>query len=85
MQLIVDEYKAANLAVSKHCGEISELLLVRVDGRTVYRDLEFEGDQQVHQQSQLLRIKAAHQDIVNIMSRVYETFRNDGPEVCVCV
>ncbi|XP_072544049.1 dynein axonemal heavy chain 2 [Salminus brasiliensis] len=81
VQSIVHEYKAANLAISKHCGEISELLLVRVDGRTVYRDLEFENDQQVHQQSQLLRIKAAHQDIVNIMSRVYETFRSDGQEV----
>ncbi|KAI4898373.1 hypothetical protein NFI96_012388, partial [Prochilodus magdalenae] len=81
VQLMVDEYKAANLAISKHCEEISELLLAHVDGKTVYRDLEFEEDQQVHQQSQLLRIKAAHQDIVNIMSRVYETFRNDGPEV----
>ncbi|KAL7880425.1 hypothetical protein SRHO_G00026790 [Serrasalmus rhombeus] len=81
VQLMVDEYKAANLTISKHCGEISELLLARVDGRTVFRDLEFEEAQQVHQQSQLFRIKAAHQDIVNIMSRIYEIFRNDGPEV----
>ncbi|XP_049338447.1 dynein axonemal heavy chain 2 [Astyanax mexicanus] len=81
VQLIVDEYKAANLAISKHCGEISELLLVRLDGRTVYRDLEFEEDQQAHRLSQLLRIKTSYQHIVNTMSRVYETFHNDGPEV----
>ncbi|KAM9407837.1 LOW QUALITY PROTEIN: dynein axonemal heavy chain 2 [Salvelinus alpinus] len=81
IQLIVDEYKAANLAISRQCGLISELLLVRVDGKTVYRDLEFEGDQQAHQQAQLQRLHSAHQDIVAIMSRVYETFRTDGPEV----
>nr|XP_029501164.1 dynein heavy chain 2, axonemal-like [Oncorhynchus nerka] len=80
IQLIVDEYKAANLAISRQCGLISELLLVRVDGKTVYRDLEFEGDQQAHQQAQLQRLHSAHQDIVAIMSRVYETFRTDGPE-----
>ncbi|XP_045081518.1 dynein axonemal heavy chain 2 isoform X2 [Coregonus clupeaformis] len=81
IQLIVDEYKAANLAISRQCGLISELLLVRVDGKTVYRDLEFEGDQQAHQQAQLQRLHSAHQAIVAIMSRVYETFRTDGPEV----
>uniref|UniRef100_A0A4W5S1A9 Uncharacterized protein n=1 Tax=Hucho hucho TaxID=62062 RepID=A0A4W5S1A9_9TELE len=81
IQLIVDEYKAANLAISRQCGLISELLLVRVDGKTVYRDLEFEGDQQAHQQAQLQRLHSAHQDIVTIMSRVYKTFRTDGPEV----
>ncbi|XP_035375794.1 dynein heavy chain 2, axonemal [Electrophorus electricus] len=81
VQLMVDEYKAANLAISKHCAEMRELLLVRVDGRTVYRDLEFEEDQQSHQQSQLLRLQAEHHDIVSILNRVYETFRTDGPEV----
>ncbi|KAA0723088.1 Dynein heavy chain 2, axonemal [Triplophysa tibetana] len=81
VQLMVDEYKAANLAVSKLCAQISELLLVRVDGKTVYGDLEFQEDQQNHQHSQLLRLQAAHQDMVNVMARVYATFQTDGPEV----
>ncbi|XP_062849650.1 dynein axonemal heavy chain 2 [Trichomycterus rosablanca] len=81
LQLIVDEYKTANLTISKLCADMSELRLVCVDGKTVYKDLEFERDQQMHQQNQLLRLKTAHQDIVDIMSRVYETFRSDGPEV----
>ena len=69
--------------MERHCGQISELLLVRVDGKTVYRDLEFEADQLAHQQSQLQRLRSAHQDIVSIMARVYETFRTDGAEVRV--
>ncbi|MCJ8731422.1 hypothetical protein PDJAM_G00199410 [Pangasius djambal] len=81
VQLLVDEYKAAHLAISQRCSEMSELLLVRVDGKTVYKDLEFEEAQQEHQQSQLRRLKTAHQDIVDIMSRIYETFRSDGPKV----
>ncbi|KAL0970220.1 hypothetical protein UPYG_G00238880 [Umbra pygmaea] len=81
IQLMVNEYKAANLAVSRLCAVVSELLLVRVDGKTVYRDLEFERDQQAHRQAQLQKIQAAHQDIVATLSRVYQTFRNDGPEV----
>lgn len=85
VQLMVDEYKAANLAVSKLCAQISELLLVRVDGKKVYGDLEFQEDQQNHQHSQLLRLQAAYQDMVNVMARVYATFNTDGPEVSLSV
>lgn len=83
VQLLVDEYKAAHLAISQRCSEISEVLLVHVDGKTVYKDLEFEQVQQGHQQSQLRRLKTAHQDIIDIMSRIYEIFHNDGPKVRV--
>ncbi len=85
VQLMVDEYKAADLAASKHCEQISELLLVRVDGKMVYGDLEFQEDQQSHQHSQLLRLQNAHQDIIKIMARVYGTFHLDGPEVGLSV
>uniref|UniRef100_A0A8C4Z8H0 Dynein, axonemal, heavy chain 2 n=1 Tax=Gadus morhua TaxID=8049 RepID=A0A8C4Z8H0_GADMO len=81
VQTIVNEYKAANLTISALCRQISETLLVRLDGRTVYRDLEFESDQRAHQQSQLQKLCTAHQDIVDIMTRVYDTFRSAGAEV----
>lgn len=82
MQLMVDEYKAANLATSKLCEQISELLLVFVDGKMVYG---YQEDQQSHQHSQLLRLQNAHQDIIKIMSRVYGIFHLDGPEVGLSV
>lgn len=84
LQLMVDEYKAADLATSKLCEQISELLLVRVDGKMFSGDLEFQEDQQSHQHSQLLRLQNAHQNIIKNMARVYGTFHLDGPEV-VCV
>lgn len=37
VQLIVDEYKAFNLSIANHCRRISETLLLRLDGKTVYR------------------------------------------------
>ena len=45
VQAIVDEYKNANLMISKNCIKISEMLLVTIDGKRVYDNLEFEDDQ----------------------------------------
>ncbi|TSK77047.1 Dynein heavy chain 2, axonemal [Bagarius yarrelli] len=81
VQLMVDDYKAAHLAVCQRCSEISELLLVHLDGATVYKVQEFEQVQQEHQQKQLRCLRTAHQDIVDIMSKIYETFRRDGTKV----
>lgn len=36
-QLIVDQYKAFNLSIANHCRQISETLLIKLDGKTVYR------------------------------------------------
>lgn len=35
--MIVDEYKAHNVAIAGLCHEISETLLIHLDGKTVYR------------------------------------------------
>lgn len=45
MQDIVDDYKNANLTISKNCKKISEMLLVKIDGKRVYDNLEFEEEQ----------------------------------------
>uniref|UniRef100_A0A671XQT1 Dynein axonemal heavy chain 2 n=1 Tax=Sparus aurata TaxID=8175 RepID=A0A671XQT1_SPAAU len=81
VQRIADEYKASTACISKLCHKISETLLVRLDGKTVYRNLEFEDDQKAHQQSQLKILRSAHQDIADIMTRIHKTFANDGPEI----
>ncbi|KAK9521280.1 hypothetical protein VZT92_021099 [Zoarces viviparus] len=78
---IVDGYKASNQSISNLCRRISETLLVKLDGKTVYRNQEFEDDQKTHQQSQLQILRSAHQNIVNIMTRIHKIFSNDGPEV----
>ena len=48
VQDIVDDYKNANLTISKNCKKISEMLLVKIDGKRVYDNLEFEEEQVNH-------------------------------------
>lgn len=48
VQDIVDDYKNANLTISKNCKKISEMLLVKIDGKRVYDNLEFEEEQVMH-------------------------------------
>nr|XP_046242172.1 dynein axonemal heavy chain 2 isoform X2 [Scatophagus argus] len=81
VQLIVDGYKTSNLSISSLCRQISETLLVRLDDKTVYRNLEFEDDQKAHQQRNLQILRSAHQDIVELMTRIHSTVTSDGPEV----
>lgn len=45
VQEIVDEYKNANLTISNNCKKISEMLLVKIDGKKHYENLEFEEEQ----------------------------------------
>ncbi|XP_047429543.1 dynein axonemal heavy chain 2 [Mugil cephalus] len=78
---IVDGYKASNLSISSLCRQISEALLIRLDGKTVYREVEFENEQKAHQQTQLQTLRSAHQNIVDIMMSIHSIFANDGPEV----
>ncbi|KAM9855172.1 dynein axonemal heavy chain 2-like [Aulostomus maculatus] len=81
VQLMADNFKESNLNISRLCGHISKSLLVKVDGKTIYRNLEFEDDQKAHQQNQLKKLHSAYQDIVDIMTCIHKNFSNDGPDV----
>ena len=41
----MDSYKQANLTIANDCKQISEMLLVKIDGKRVYNNLEFEDEQ----------------------------------------
>lgn len=79
--MIVNEFKASTLTIGWRAQEISETLLVRVSGKRVYRDLEFEEDQREHRAAVQQKLMSLHQDVVAIMTNSYEVFKNDGPEV----
>ncbi|XP_078020536.1 dynein axonemal heavy chain 2 [Epinephelus lanceolatus] len=81
VQSIVDGYKVANQSISNLCSQISQTLLVRLDGKTMYRNLEFENDQKAHLQSHLKILRSAHKEIADIMTRTHNTFSHDGSEV----
>ncbi|KAM5307672.1 dynein axonemal heavy chain 2 [Glossophaga mutica] len=81
VQAIVNEFKASTLTIGWRAQEISETLLVRISGKRVYRDLEFEEDQREHRATVQQKLMSLHQDVVAIMTNSYEVFKNDGPEI----
>lgn len=83
VQTIVNEFKASTLTIGWRAQEISETLLVRISGKRVYRDLEFEEDQREHRAAVQQKLVNLHQAVVEIMTNSYEIFKNDGPEVGV--
>ncbi|XP_058531818.1 dynein axonemal heavy chain 2 isoform X3 [Ochotona princeps] len=81
VQMIVNEFKASTLTIGWRAQEISETLLVRITGKRVYRDLEFEEDQRDHRAAVQQKLMSLHQDVVDILTNSYEVFKNDGPEI----
>ncbi|MEQ2167671.1 hypothetical protein GOODEAATRI_006510 [Goodea atripinnis] len=45
------------------------------------RNLEFEDDQESHQQSRLQTLRSTHLEIVHIMTQIHSIFAKDGAEV----
>ena len=41
----MDNYKGANMTISTNCKNVSELLLVKIDPKKVYENMEFDEDQ----------------------------------------
>ncbi|KAM9820319.1 LOW QUALITY PROTEIN: dynein axonemal heavy chain 2 [Neosynchiropus ocellatus] len=81
VQLTVDWFKASVQTISGLCRRLSDTLLLKLDSKTVYRNLDFEEAQKTHQLTQVQSLRLAHQEIVEIMSHIHETFCNDGAEV----
>ncbi|XP_030042289.1 dynein axonemal heavy chain 2 [Microcaecilia unicolor] len=81
VQGIVDEYKTANLTIARRAQEISALLLVHIDSKRVYKDLEFEEDQAMNRKNVCQKLIKLHEEISSILKRTHEVFRSDGPEV----
>ncbi|XP_059156869.1 dynein axonemal heavy chain 2-like isoform X2 [Physella acuta] len=81
IQSVVDSYKLANQNVSSMCVKISELLLVKIDSKVVYENLQFDEDQAKHRENVQKKLREAHESIVSTLRQSYEVYKNDGPEV----
>ncbi|KAJ8310645.1 hypothetical protein KUTeg_012510 [Tegillarca granosa] len=81
VQAIVDDYKGANMEISTHCVKISEMLLIKIDSRKTYENMEFDEEQARHRESVSKRLKQFHEDIIRTMRRTYTVFSGDGQEV----
>ncbi|CAL1538804.1 unnamed protein product [Lymnaea stagnalis] len=81
IQSVVDGYKQANQNISLMCVKISELLLVKIDSRVVYENLQFDEDQAKHREHTQKKLKETHESIVSTLRQSYEVYKNDGAEV----
>ncbi|XP_064639639.1 dynein axonemal heavy chain 2-like isoform X2 [Lineus longissimus] len=81
IQAIVDDYKGANMNISKDCKRISENLLVKIDSKKVYENMQFDDDQQHHRSMVAKKLQEIHAEVIGMMRKTFETFRGDGNEV----
>ncbi len=69
---IIDNYKASNRTIGSKCRQISEMLLVKVDGKRVYDGNEFEVEQAKHRKKTVRKLKDVYNGIVGTMSKTFE-------------
>ena len=81
VQNIVNDFKSSNIDIMKKCCAISEALLVKVDGKRVYDDLDFDEEQIAHRKVVQNKLRTTHESIVFLMRKIYEVFKNDSHEV----
>ncbi|XP_074657783.1 dynein axonemal heavy chain 2-like [Tubulanus polymorphus] len=81
VQSIVDDYKKANADVSNYCKKISELLLVKIDSKRVYENMEFDDDQGHHRVNVQKKLHETHNCVVQTMRDTYKVFQGDTGDV----
>lgn len=69
------------MEISQKCVNVSEMLLVKIDSRKVYENMEFDEAQASHRGIVQKRLKQYHDEIIATMRRTYEVFKSDGAEV----
>ena len=78
---VIESYKSSNRNIGQHCREISEMMMVWLDGRRVFEGDEFEQEQRQHRETVLGRMKEIYMEILHKMRRMSEVFMGDGGEV----
>ena len=81
LQIVVDNYKVSYLNISQTCVKISESLLLFLDQKRTYENLDFDTEQQNHRSNVEQRLTELHEHIVKRMLHTYEVFKDDGPDV----
>lgn len=79
VRITIDNYKASNRAIGASCRRMSEMLLVRLDGKRVYEENDFEVEQYHHRASVQQKLEEVHNDIVHTMRKTFEV-----KEGCAC-
>ena len=77
----VTEYKSANQLIAQKCRMISENLLVKINTKRVYEELQFYDDQIEHKEKVQDKLYGLYHEIMTIMKMQFSVFQRDGQEV----
>ena len=77
LQIVVDKYKASLMECFRCCKQISEHLLVKIDTRKQFENLEFEDDQAKHRKAVSVKLVELYDSIEVKLKTTYEVFRKD--------
>ncbi len=72
VRCIIDNYKASNRTIGSKCRLISDILLVKVDGKRVYDGNEFEVEQAKHRKKTVRKLSEVYSGIIGTMSKTFD-------------
>ncbi|CAF1063283.1 unnamed protein product [Rotaria sordida] len=81
LQQQVDKFKQSYLDCIKLCKKISETLLVKIDTRKIFENLEFEEYQKQHRKIASEKIREYFNEILSKIHETHKIFENDPPDV----
>ena len=71
---VINNYKSSNRSIGGSCRQISEMLMVQLDGRKVYEKEEFEAEQIQHCNAVHQKIKDLHTEVIKAMRQTFEVY-----------
>ena len=78
---IVTEYKLANQVIASKCRTISESLLIDINSKKVYEELQFKDEQLAHKERIAQKLYDLYHGITIIMRQQFVVFQKDGSDV----
>ncbi|CAH8498261.1 unnamed protein product [Heterobilharzia americana] len=81
LQLKVDEYMAANADIKENCEQIAQTLLIKLEPNRVYENTEFDDCQSEHRRITKEKLIAMHEEIVQKLRKVRETFVSESADI----
>nr|CAH8839495.1 unnamed protein product [Trichobilharzia regenti] len=81
LQVKVDEYKSANANIKDNCEQIAQTLLIKLEPNRVYENTEFDDCQSEHRRITKEKLIAMHEEIVEKLREVKETFVSESADI----
>lgn len=72
VRTLIDSYKSSNRFIAQQCRQMSSLLMVKLDGKKVYEEKEFQLEQEQHCASVKQKLQALHDEVYRALKKTAE-------------